>query len=251
MHRYFIFLQYKGTAYHGWQKQPNAVTVQQVLEDKLSVLLKSKIETTGAGRTDTGVHAREFAAHFDLEFPLPEKEHFLYKINSLLPYDISALDIREVMSQANARFDAISRTYEYHLSTVKDPFRTEYAFFYPWKLDIEKMNEASAKLFLYNDFTSFSKLHTDVKTNNCKVVFANWENSNNQIVFTITADRFLRNMVRAIVGTLIEVGKNKISIEEFCEIIEKKDRCSAGTSVPAHGLYLTKIDYPLSVLLQP
>lgn len=249
MHRYFIFLQYKGTAYHGWQIQPNAVTVQQVLEEKLFILLKNKIETTGAGRTDTGVHAREFAAHFDLENPLIDKEHFLYKINSLLPYDISAYDIREVNNQANTRFDAISRTYEYHLTTVKDPFLTEYAYLFPWGLDIEKMNEASSKLFLYNDFTSFSKLHTDVKTNNCRIFYAQWVQNNNRLVFTITADRFLRNMVRAIVGTLIEVGKNKISIDEFCQIIERKNRCLAGMSVPAHGLYLTKIEYPHTIFL--
>lgn len=249
MHRYFIFLQYKGTAYHGWQIQLNAVTVQQVLEEKLFILLKNKIETTGAGRTDTGVHAREFAVHFDFENHLINKEHFLYKINSLLPYDISAYDIREVNNHANARFDAKSRTYEYHLTIVKDPFLTEYAYFFPWGLNIEKMNEASSKLFLYNDFTSFSKLHTDVKTNNCRISYAQWVQNNNRIVFTITADRFLRNMVRAIVGTLIEVGKNKISIDEFCQIIERKNRCSAGMSVPAHGLYLTKIEYPQTIFL--
>lgn len=249
MYRYFIFLQYKGTAYHGWQKQPNATSVQQVLEEKLSILLKKKIETIGAGRTDTGVHAREFAAHFDLEFPLADSSHFLFKINSLLPYDISVYDIREVTKQANARFDAVSRTYEYHLTTVKDPFLKEYAWFYPWDLDINRMNEASARLFHYIDFTSFSKLHTDVKTNNCRIIFANWIRNNNQIVFTITADRFLRNMVRAIVGTLIEVGKYKISIDDFCHIIEMKNRCSAGTSVPPHGLYLTKIEYPLSIFV--
>jgi tRNA pseudouridine38-40 synthase len=247
MHRYFIFLQYKGTAYHGWQKQPNGITVQQILEEKLSILLRIKIETTGAGRTDTGVHAREFVAHFDLNYQMTDKTHFLYKINGLLPYDISAYDVREVSALANARFDAVLRSYEYHITTIKDPFLKEYAYFFPWTLDIEKMNEASAKLLLYTDFTSFSKLHTETKTNNCKIIFARWTANNNQLLFTITADRFLRNMVRAIVGTLIEVGKGRLSIDGFCHVIGSKNRCSAGVSVPAQGLYLTKIEYPANI----
>lgn len=248
MPRYFIFLKYKGTAYHGWQKQPNAKTVQQVLDEKLSLLMKENIETTGAGRTDTGVHAREFAAHFEtMNVLTADNPQFLYKINSLLPYDISVYQIRKVIPEAHARFDAVSRTYEYCITTLKDPFLTDYAYYFPWPLDISKMNEASKMLFNYIDFSSFSKLHTDVKTNNCKIFEAFWNVQNHQLVFIITADRFLRNMVRAIVGTLIEVGKNKISLDEFCAIIEKKDRCAASTSAPAHGLYLTKIDYPLTI----
>lgn len=247
MPRYFIFLQYNGSGYHGWQMQPNAITVQQVLEEKLSVLLREKIETTGAGRTDTGVHAREFAAHFDTSRPISQVNHFLYKINCLLPYDISVQQLKQVQKDAHARFDAISRTYEYHITQSKDPFLTEYACFFPWKLNLDRMNEASEKLFEYTDFTSFSKLHTDVKTNNCKIMEAGWTRDNHKLVFTITADRFLRNMVRAIVGTMLEVGKEKISTDDFCQILEKKNRSFAGMSVPAHGLYLTKIKYPLEV----
>lgn len=244
MARYFIFLRYKGTQYHGWQIQPNAITVQQVLDEKLGILLKEKIETTGAGRTDSGVHAREFVAHFDTSSELPSDQiQFLYKINSLLPWDISVHDIRKVRATAHARFDALSRTYEYHLVTKKDPFSIEFAWFYSWPLNINEMNEASLLLKHYTDFTSFSKLHTDVKTNNCCISDANWEIIGEKIVFTITADRFLRNMVRAIVGTMIELGKGKITCKDFCSIIEGKNRNYAGCSAPAHGLYLTKIEY--------
>lgn len=250
MPRYFIFLQYKGTNYHGWQNQPNAITVQQVLEEKLSVLLREKIETTGCGRTDTGVHAKEFAAHFDTESSLPEKtQHFIYKINCLLPKDISVYNIEKVLPNAHARFDAISRTYNYYISTSKNPFNTEFAFFYPWDLDIDLMNKASLLLFEYTDFSSFSKLHTDVKTNNCKILEAQWQVETDKIVFTITADRFLRNMVRAIVGTLIEVGKRKIDNVQFGCILDSKNRQYAGVSVPPQGLFLSKIVYPSNIIL--
>jgi tRNA pseudouridine38-40 synthase len=249
MPRYFIFLQYKGSHYHGWQNQPNAITVQQVLEEKLSILLKEKVETTGCGRTDTGVHAKEFVAHFDTESTLPKLvEHFLYKINCLLPGDISVYNLIEVTPQAHARFDAISRTYEYYITTSKDPFNTEFAFFYPWSLNIELMNKAAGILLQYTDFTSFSKLHTDVKTNNCKISEACWKVNGNKLVFTITADRFLRNMVRAIVGTLIDVGKEKIDLSQFCNILDSKNRSYAGVSVPPQGLFLTKILYPSALL---
>lgn len=245
MPRYFIFLQYNGSGYHGWQLQPNAVTVQQVLEEKLSVLLREKIETTGAGRTDTGVHAREYAAHFDSSSPvLGNVDQFLYKINCLLPYDISVSGLTRVHNEAHARFDAISRSYEYHLTVAKDPFLKDFAYYYPWNLNVEQMNQAAAKLFEYSDFTSFSKLHTDVKTNNCKILEAGWTRDQQKLIFTITADRFLRNMVRAIVGTMLEVGKEKLSPDDFCRIVERKNRSSAGISVPAHGLYLLKIIYP-------
>lgn len=244
MARFFIFLRYKGTQYHGWQIQPNAITVQQILNEKLGVLLKEKVETTGAGRTDTGVHAREFVAHFDSGNELlVNKVQFLYKINSLLPWDISVHDIRKVKTTAHARFDALARTYEYQLVTTKDPFNVEYALFYPWPLNLDKMNQASQLLKQYTDFTSFSKLHTDVKTNNCYISFAFWETIGEKIIFTIKADRFLRNMVRAIVGTMIEIGKEKIDIDGFRKIIEEKNRNYAGCSVPAQGLYLTRIEY--------
>lgn len=248
MPRFFLYIQYKGSHYHGWQKQPNALTVQQVLEDKIAVLLNRKVETTGAGRTDTGVHAREFVAHFDWDDDLINiKEHFIFKMNCLLPADIAVLDLRMVSVESHARFDAVSRTYEYHLTKAKDPFLTEYAWFYPWPLNLEKLNEACAILKEYNDFTSFSKLHTDVKTNNCIISFAHWGMNGNNIVFTISANRFLRNMVRAIVGTFIEIGKGKINVSDLRQIIEGKNRNFAGTSAPAHGLYLTKIEYPDSL----
>lgn len=251
MLRYFIYLQYKGTNYHGWQVQPNALTVQQVLDEKLSVLLKEKIETTGAGRTDTGVHAKEFVAHFDTESVLPEeKEHFVYKMNGLLPRDITIVNVFEVKPDAHARFDAISRTYEFRIATKKDPFSYELAYFYPWELNIAAMNEACEILKAYTDFTSFSKLHTDVKTNNCIIKEAHWQIEKSRIVFTISADRFLRNMVRAIVGTMLDIGRGKINITNLSEIIEKRNRNSAGVSAPAHGLYLTKITYPLLVFRQ-
>lgn len=250
MPRFFLFLRYKGTAYHGWQVQPNAITVQQILNEKLTILLKENIETTGAGRTDTGVHAREFAAHFDTEKKLQEeKDHFLYKINSLLPFDISVYDLKEVKPEAHARFDAVARSYQYIISPTKDPFSVEYAYFFPWKLNVEMMNEACEKLYEYTDFTSFSKLHTDVKTNNCRITEAKWILENDKLVFTITADRFLRNMVRAIVGTMLEVGQEKVSVSGFCEILEKKNRCLAGVSVPAHGLYLTDVRYPHNIYI--
>ncbi len=248
MARFFIFLQYKGTAYHGWQFQPNAITVQQVLDEKLSILLREKIETTGAGRTDTGVHAKEFTAHFDTNNNLPEnKEHFLFKINCLLPDDISVYNIIKVKPVAHARFDAISRTYHYHIVTFKDPFNKEFAYYFPWKLNILKMNEAGKNLMEFTDFTSFSKLHTDVKTNNCKISEASWEVTGHKLVFIITADRFLRNMVRAIVGTMLDIGREKLTMSDFSNVIEAKNRSFAGISAPAHGLYLNKIIYPASL----
>ena len=245
MSRFFIFLQYKGTVYHGWQKQPNAHTVQQVVDEKLTILLREKIETTGAGRTDTGVHAKEFAAHFDTDSLLPEnKVHFLFKINCLLPPDITVYNISKVKPGAHARFDAISRTYEYHIVTKKDPFNQEYAYYYPWKLNIMQMNVAGKKIMEFMDFTSFSKLHTDVKTNNCKITEAYWQELEGNLIFTVSADRFLRNMVRAIVGTMLDIGRQKISIDDLCRVIEAKNRGYAGISAPAHGLFLTRIIYP-------
>ncbi len=248
MTRYFIFLRYKGTNYHGWQIQPNSITIQEVVDQKLSILLRQKIETTGAGRTDTGVHATQFAAHFDCKDDiLTTKEDFIYKMNCLLPIDISVYNIRKVNPGAHARFDAISRTYEYRIAQEKNPFLTEYAYVFANSLDIDLMNKAASSLKHFNDFTSFSKLHTDVKTNNCNIVEAKWSRNDNLLIFTITADRFLRNMVRAIVGTLIDIGKGKLSLENFEKIIESKSRNEAGMSAPAHGLYLTKIIYPVTI----
>ena len=247
--RYFIYLSYKGTAYHGWQIQPNGISVQEVLTKALSTVLRTETEITGAGRTDTGVHARLMVAHFDVEGELPAEFDMVNKLNSLLPSDIAIQKIVEVQPDAHARFDAVSRRYEYHVVTEKDVFRTELAARISDKLDFEAMNRAAAVLSKYRDFTSFSKLHTDVKTNNCVISRAEWTSRDGEWIFTIEADRFLRNMVRAVVGTLFEVGRHRMSVDEFRAVIEAKNRCKAGVSVPAHGLYLVDIQYPENLFL--
>jgi len=244
MQRYFIQLSYDGTAYHGWQIQPNGMSVQEMVEKKLSVVARETVLVTGAGRTDAGVHASFFVAHFDVENEQLDNQKIIHGLNNLLPADIAVQNIYKVHPDAHARFDALSRTYKYYVVKIKDPFSRQYAAREHGNPDLHKMNEAACKLFDYDDFTSFSKLGTDVKTNICKVSLAEWKKTENGYVFTVTADRFLRNMVRAIVGTLLEVGYGKISVEEFCRIIERKDRCAAGTSVPARGLFLVDIGYP-------
>lgn len=241
--RYFIELSFKGTNYHGWQIQPNAISVQETIEKALSTILREEIAVVGAGRTDTGVHASFFVLHFESQNE-NIADDFVYKINRFLPSDIAVRKIWKVENDSHARFSALSRTYKYFISTKKDPFRTETSYEFLLPLDVEKMNVAAAVLYEYRDFTSFSRLHTDVKTNNCKIFQAEWEQKGNQLVFTIKADRFLRNMVRAIVGTLLDVGKGKLTAKAFREIIEKQDRSVAGTSAPAQGLFLTNIRYP-------
>lgn len=243
--RYFIKLAYNGKAYHGWQWQDNAISVQQVLEEGISRIFNEKISVTGAGRTDTGVHAREFFAHFDLSalFSQQELAEKVYKLNSFLPKDIFIFDIYPVQKEAHARFDAVSRTYEYIITTRKDPFNHEFAWYFYGELDLDLMNKGAELLLNYTDFTSFSKLHTQVKTNNCKLMEAYWEQRDHLLIFTIKADRFLRNMVRAIVGTLVDVGRGKYNISDLNDIIEAKDRSEAGLSVPAHGLFLVNIEY--------
>lgn len=242
--RYFLQISYKGTNYHGWQVQPNAVSVQEVMEKTLSTLLREEITVVGAGRTDTGVHATYFILHFDSENEKIDSNKFVYKLNGFLPDDIAVQKLWKVKPNAHARFDAYSRTYNYFISTEKDPFNTDTSYVYTAKLNVDKMNEAANILFEYEDFTSFSRLHTDVKTNNCKIFQAEWRKKESQLIFVIKADRFLRNMVRAIVGTLLEVGKGKLTIPEFRNIIEAKDRGAAGASAPAHGLFLVNIEYP-------
>jgi tRNA pseudouridine38-40 synthase len=245
MSRYFIEISYLGTNYHGWQLQPNATTVQMVLEDYLKQLTGSSVKTTGAGRTDTGVHARHFTAHFDSDNPVFDSgSHCIYKLNCMLPADISVKDLYPVKPEAHARFSALSRTYEYRIRQNKDPFNTTLSWHFSRPLDIAAMNQASQKLMEYSDFTSFSKLHSDVKTNKCHIMEATWCDDAGKIIFTIKADRFLRNMVRAIVGTMIEIGQKNIDLHEFTDIITGKDRGLAGFSVPAHGLYLVDIVYP-------
>ena len=247
LQRYFLQISYKGANYHGWQVQPNAASVQEVMGKVLSTLLHENISVVGAGRTDTGVHASFFMLHFDTEKADINTENFVYKLNSFLPNDIAVQQIRKVKSDAHARFSAVSRTYKYYLTTEKNPFTTETVYRHKKKPDIKMMNEAAKILFEYTDFTSFSRLHTDVKTNDCKIYQAEWIEEGNMLVFTIKADRFLRNMVRAIVGTLLEVGKGKISKDDFRGIIEQKNRKFAGASTPAHGLFLVDIEYPKDI----
>ena len=243
MARYFMSLSFKGTRYRGWQVQPNGLTVQEVLETTMSTFFRQKIVITGAGRTDTGVHASFYVAHFDTDsLPFPAGD-LVEKLNRFLPSDIALFRIWQVEDGMHARFSAIRRTYRYYISRVKDPFMQETSYTCSWPLDVAAMNEAAAQLIHFADFTSFSKLHTDVKTNNCRIFEAFWREEGHQLVFTISADRFLRNMVRAIVGTLLEVGRGRLTPEGFADVIRKKDRGAAGTSAPAQGLFLVAVDY--------
>lgn len=244
MQRYFLHLSYNGTNYHGWQIQPNAVSVQEVLEKALSTILREEIQVVGAGRTDTGVHASFYVLHFDSAKNNLQNKNLVFRLNRFFPDDIAIKKIIPVNANAHARFDALSRTYNYFISTEKNPFEIFSSYQFTKELNIENMNKAAQVLFEYSDFTSFARLHTDVKTNNCKIMQAEWIVKDTQLIFIIKADRFLRNMVRAIVGTLLEVGKGKLSIDDFRNIIEKKDRSLAGTSAPAHGLFLVDIEYP-------
>jgi tRNA pseudouridine38-40 synthase len=248
--RYFIFISYKGTSYHGWQIQPNSVTIQEILDDALSIVLSEKISTTGAGRTDTGVHALFFCAHFDSNSPDLDKDNKLvFRLNRFLPDDISVYSIKKVVPDANARFSALSRTYKYYITRIKDPFFENSSWFLFGNIDIKEMNKACNLLLNYSDFTSFSRLHSNSKTNICKIYSATWKEQDNRLVITIKADRFLRNMVRAIVGTMIEIGFKKMNLKEFEEIIKAKDRCKAGKSAPAKGLFLTDIEYPNEIYI--
>lgn len=248
MNRYFIHLAYKGTNYNGWQIQPKSPSVQETLQNAMNILLKQEIWLTGCGRTDTGVHARNFYAHFDCKpIKYDSVKKIVYKLNRILPSDIRVYGIFGMQNDNHCRFDAVKRTYRYYISREKEVFSPELVWQYAPPLNIDLMNKAALKLLDFEDFTSFSKLHTDVKTNNCKVFHANWSLQNELLIFEISADRFLRNMVRAIVGTLIEVGKMKTDVTGFCEIIEKKDRTFAGTSVPASGLFLENIAYPYPI----
>lgn len=262
--RYFITFSYDGTNYHGWQKQPNGVSVQEVLEKALSTLLRQPIEVVGAGRTDAGVHASMMVAHFDHSVPTslgdaPQAAPTLdcgqltYKLNKLLPPDVAVQSVQPVADDMHARFSARARTYYYYIRTRKDPYQRHYSWFVPFALDFDRMNEAAACLLDYRDFTSFSKVNTDTKTNLCTITKALWSPQPEALSpgmdggglwrFEITANRFLRNMVRAIVGTLVEVGRGRMSVDEFCRVIEQKNRCSAGESVPGNALFLVRVAY--------
>lgn len=242
MKRYFIYLSYNGANYCGWQIQPNGISVQETIEKALATLLRTPISIVGAGRTDAGVHARMMTAHFDNDSN-PDPDQLKKQLNSILPKDIAIQKIVEVKQDAHARFDATSRLYRYYVTTEKDPFLHQLKYKAQGRLDIEAMNVCANILFDYEDFTSFSKLHTDVKTNNCTIMYARWERYENDYIFTIKANRFLRNMVRSIVGTLLEAGRGKLDADGIRKIIEAKDRCAAGISVPGHALFLEKIEY--------
>lgn len=251
MQRYFIYLAYNGAAYHGWQNQPNAISVQQRIEESLSMVLRKETPIVGAGRTDTGVHASLMVAHFDQENPLEDPAQLADRLNRVLPKDISIYRIVPVTEEAHARFSATSRTYKYYVTTRKDPFMGDQRCRVRGEFDIDLMNRAADILFEYIDFTSFSRLHTDVKTNNCKIMHALWEKTGEgDMVFTIKADRFLRNMVRAIVGTLLQVGRGKLTLDGFRRVIEQQDRCQAGDSAVGQALFLVDIEYPEELFIQ-
>lgn len=246
MPRYFIHLAYDGTAYHGWQMQPNGITVQQVLNDALSTILRQPVMAQGAGRTDTGVHARQFYAHIALKqyYSAEECKQLVFSLNGMLPKDIAVYEMFQVKPDIHARFSATSRTYEYIISRNKNPFLVNRAWFNTQLLDIDLMKQGAAILLEYNDFACFSKSNTQVKTYKCRITQAVWENDGNQLKFIISADRFLRNMVRAIVGTLTELGRGRFAMHDMINILESGDRRIAGYSAPAEGLYLTQITYP-------
>ena len=249
--RYFIRFAYDGTAFHGSQRQPNGVTVQETMEQALAMIFREEVPVTFAGRTDAGVHAREMYAHFDLDDNLSSIVNNLkFRLNGILPDSIAIYDIFRVTDDAHARFSAKRRTYEYHVIDHKDPFLLPYATRLRTPIDFVAMNEAARYLIGRQDFASFCRTHTDVKTTICDLTQAEWkELGNGHAVFTISADRFLRNMVRAVVGTLFQVGIGKITKEQFAEVIAQHNRCSAGDSAPAQGLYLTHIEYPKEIFL--
>ena len=245
--RYFIDISYDGSNYHGWQIQPNADTVQHQINLAFSTILNEEINVLGAGRTDTGVHAKKMIAHFDTNQTI-DFEKFKYRINGFLKNDISLNDIYKVKDDAHARFSAISRTYEYRISRTKNPFSVN-SYFLLRDLDFQSMKKACKFLHGSHDYTSFAKLHSENYTNNCEVYIANWKEDENLLIFNIKANRFLRNMVRAIVGTLIEIGEGKISFSDIETILMSKDRAKACYSVPANGLSLIDIEYPKEILI--
>ncbi|HOW30769.1 MAG TPA: tRNA pseudouridine(38-40) synthase TruA [Bacteroidales bacterium] len=251
-YRYFIRLSYDGTDFCGWQKQENAATVQQEIENALLFIAGLESRVTGCGRTDTGVHARVFYAHFDHFKAFTSKEllKMVYRINSYLPSSIAVQQIFPVIPEAHARFSALSRQYSYYILTEKDPFMADKAWRVHGNIDVETMNRAAIIMMEYTDFECFSKTNTQVKTFNCKITEAIWTKTNDQLIFTIRADRFLRNMVRAIVGTMLDIGRHKTSIEDFRKIIESRNRSKAGYSVPAKGLYLTDVVYPGNIFTE-
>ena len=242
--RFFLEIAYRGTLYHGWQRQPNAETVQEVIESSLSILLNEAVTIMGAGRTDTGVHAKQMYAHFDTDYKLDSAIDFVFRMNALLPKDIVVKNMFQVPDSAHTRFDAIYRTYEYWVYEPKNPFLEPLAYRLRSNVDYEVMNQAAQLLLPHKNFKCFSKSNTDVSTFDCDITKAKWKSYEEHSVFTITANRFLRNMVRAVVGTLLEIGQGKYPVSHLQEVLESQDRSRAGFSVPAHGLYLTEVGYP-------
>lgn len=247
--RYFLKLSYRGTHFHGWQVQPNALTVQAHLQDRLQVLLGRETPLVGAGRTDTGVHALQMFAHFDTPELIENHASFLHRFNSLLGPEIAVQALLSVGEHAHARFDALERRYQYHLCTAKDPFRADRAYHVNFPLEWDAMQHAAQALPGKRDFSSFSKSRTQVKTNICELREARWEQVPGGWVFHVAADRFLRNMVRAMVGTLLEVGKGRMTAGQVEQLLQARDRRLAGESVPAHGLFLTRVVYPQAIFL--
>jgi len=245
--RYFIKLSFDGSLYHGWQLQENALSIEYKINEALSTVFRQSARVTGCGRTDTGVHAKEYYAHFDSENEIEDEERLAYKINCLLPDDIVVYTLFKVSPDAHARFSALKRTYKYFINQNRDPFRKKYEYFLHRSIDLNLMNEACQVLMEYKDFGCFSKAHTQVKHFLCTIFDARWEVLDSRLVFTITANRFLRNMVRAIVGTMLDVGLHKMSLKDFRKIIEKGSRSDAGMSVPAQGLFLTEVVYPKDI----
>lgn len=242
--RYFITLSYDGTRYHGWQIQPEGVTVQQLLQDALATLLRQHITVVGAGRTDAGVHARQMVAHIDVDGEINDVDQLTYKLNRFLPYDISIQNVRLVSDDMHARFSAVRRRYRYFIHTEKDPFKKKYSCELHYELDYELMNVAAAQLKTYSDFGAFCKSHSDVKTTVCTVTKAHWvEYEPNAWYFEIEANRFLRNMVRAVVGTLIEIGRHRMSLSQFDQVVREGRRTGAGESMPANALFLESVEY--------
>ncbi|WP_181304889.1 tRNA pseudouridine(38-40) synthase TruA [Rufibacter sp. XAAS-G3-1] len=248
--RYFLEVAYDGTRFHGWQTQPNALAVQEVLDDCLRRVFRlAQVETVGSGRTDTGVHATQQWVHVDLP-QVVQPEEIQYKLSRILPPDISVGQVLPVGPEAHTRFDAISRTYEYRITLQKDPFLVRYAYYLSRKPDVVKMNEAALALLQLEDFTTFSKVKGDTKHYRCTITQAHWQEEGSQLIFTIKANRFLRGMVRLVVGTLLDVGKGKLTVAQFREVIERQDRRLASGAAPAQGLFLHRVDYPVDYFAQ-
>ena len=245
--RYFLEIAYDGTRFHGWQVQPNALTVQEVLDDCLSKVLRQPVSSTGSGRTDTGVHASQQFVHFDVAQPL-DAQQVIYRLNRILPNDIAAISLYKVPDDAHARFDAYARTYHYYITFAKNPFRRYHAYYHSRPLDIEQMNMAAALLLRHEDFTTFSKVKGDTTHYRCHIYEAVWQRQGEELVFTIKANRFLRGMVRLLVGTLVDVGRGKLTVQQFGQIIRSQDRSKSSGAAPAEGLFLAKVEYPGNIL---